>query len=135
MAIQLSIAARNALLDAIETAAGASAVLRVRTGAQPSSCAAVRAGTVLATLQLPADWAANAASGTKALAGIWQDPVADASGLAGHYEIMDSTLTNCHLQGSCSITAGSGDLKFDNDNFLLGNIINIQSFNLTAPGA
>ena len=116
MAIQLSIAARNALLDAIETAAGVSAVLRVRTGAQPSSCAAVRAGTVIATLQLPSDWAANAASGSKALAGIWQDPLADAAGLAGHYEIMDSTAATCHLQGSCSATGGGGDLQFDNAN-------------------
>lgn len=39
MAIQLSAAARNALLDAIETAIGATAVLKIRTGAAPADVA------------------------------------------------------------------------------------------------
>ncbi len=48
MALQLSVAARNARLDAIETTAGASAVLRIRTGAQvaPGSIS----GSLAATL-------------------------------------------------------------------------------------
>jgi len=34
MTIQLSVAVRNAMLDAIETAIGTSAVIKLRTGAQ-----------------------------------------------------------------------------------------------------
>ena len=56
MAIQLSVVVRNARLDAIETAIGASAILKVRTGAVPANCAAADSGTVLATVNLPADW-------------------------------------------------------------------------------
>ena len=40
MAIQLSVATRNAMLDAIETAIGASAIMKIRTGAVPTKRAA-----------------------------------------------------------------------------------------------
>ena len=42
MAVQLSVAVRNAMLDAIETAIGTSAVLKIRTGAPPASVATAR---------------------------------------------------------------------------------------------
>ena len=44
MPVQLSTAVRNARLDAIETAIGASAILRIRSGAVPANCAAADAG-------------------------------------------------------------------------------------------
>lgn len=53
MTVQLATSTRNAMLDAIETDAGTSAILKIRTGAQPANCAAADAGTVLATLNLP----------------------------------------------------------------------------------
>ncbi len=58
MALQFSAAVRNALLDAIETAVGTSAVLKIRSGAAPASVATADSGTVLATLNLPWDWRA-----------------------------------------------------------------------------
>lgn len=69
MPFQFSTAARNASLDAIETAIGTSPILRIRSGAAPANCAAARTGTVLATMNLPADWLAAAASGSKGLLG------------------------------------------------------------------
>ena len=102
MGYQFSTAARNGALDAIEVAAGASAVLRIRTGAPPANCAATRSGTVLATQNLPSDWMSAASGGVKSLLGTWQDSSADASGETGHFEVMDSTLTTCHIQGLCS---------------------------------
>ena len=69
MTIQLSVAVRNARLDAIETQIGASAVLKIRTGAPPATCATADSGTVLATVNLPADWMAAASGGAKALSG------------------------------------------------------------------
>lgn len=87
MTLQLSTSARNALLDAIETAAGASAILKIRTGAVPASPSAADTGTVLATIALPADWMAAAAGGTKAKSGTWEDTAADAAGTAGHFRI------------------------------------------------
>ncbi len=66
MALQLSAAVRNAMLDAIETTIGTSAVMKIRTGAPPASVATADSGTVLATLTLPSDWMAAASSGSKA---------------------------------------------------------------------
>jgi hypothetical protein len=135
MAIQFSVAVRNARLDAFETATGASAVLRIRTGAQPASCAAARTGTVLATANLPTDWMAAASGGSKALSGTWQDASADATGVAGHFEIMDSTLATCHMQGSVTLTAGGGDMTVDNVNFNAGQAFNVTGFTLTDGNA
>lgn len=131
MAVQLSIAVRNARLDAIETTVGTTPILRVRTGAQPANCAAARTGTVLATVNLPSDWMAAASAGSKALAGTWQDAAADAAGTAAHFEIMDSTGTTCHLQGSVTATGGGGDMTVDNAVFAVGQTFNVTAFTLT----
>lgn len=79
MSLQVSTAARNALLDAIETAIGASAILKIRTGAAPTNRAAADSGTVVATCNLPADYLAAASGGTKAKSGTWEDTSADAT--------------------------------------------------------
>ena len=81
MAFQFSTTARNASLDAIETAIGASAIMRLRTGAVPANCGAADSGTVIATINLPSDWMAAASGGSKAASGTWQDASADASGI------------------------------------------------------
>ena len=83
MALQYSTTVRNAQLDALETAIGASAILRIYSGAMPANCAAAATGTLLAEMNLPADWMASAASGSKAKSGTWSDTAANASGVAG----------------------------------------------------
>lgn len=88
MTVQFSVAVRNGRLDSIETTIGASAILKIRTGAQPANCAAADSGTVLATCNLPADWMAAAASGQKAKSGTWEDTSADATGTAGHFRLL-----------------------------------------------
>lgn len=133
MALQLSVAARSARLDAIETTVGVSAVLKIRTGAQPATCATADSGTVLATLTLPSDWLAAAASGVKALAGTWQDTSADAAGTAAHFRIYESTGTTCHLQGT--VGQGSGDLSLDNTVIAAGQQVTITAFTLTDGNA
>jgi len=125
MAVQLAVSVRNASLDAIETDTGTSAVLKIRTGAQPGSCATADSGTVVATLNLPSDWMGAAASGTKALAGSWADATADASGTAAHWRLYKSDGTTCQAQGSVS-TSGA-DLNVDSVNFSSG-----QSFTVTS---
>lgn len=135
MALQLSTTVRNARLDAIETAIGASAILKIRTGAAPADCAAADSGTVLATLNLPSDWMAAAASGSKAKSGTWQDASADAAGTAAHFRIYDSGGTTCHLQGTVTITGGGGDLTVDNTSFAVGQNFTITGFTLTDANA
>lgn len=132
MAVQLSTAVRNAMLDAIETAIGVSAVLKIRTGAQPANCATADSGTVLATLSLPSDWMAAAASGAKAKAGTWQDASADATGTAAHFRVYESTGVTCHLQGNVTVTGGGGDLTLDSISITAAQAITITGFTITA---
>lgn len=135
MAIQLSAAVRNAMLDAVETTIGADAVLKIRTGAAPADVATADSGTVLATLTLPSDWMAAASGGSKAKSGTWQDASADASGTAAHYRIYASDGTTAHLQGTVTATGGGGDLTVDNTSFNAAQSFTITSYSWTAGNA
>lgn len=131
MALQLSVATQNARLDAIETTIGVSAVLKIRTGAVPANCAAADSGTVLATLSLPSDWMAAAASGSKAKSGTWQDASADATGTAAHFRLYASDGTTCHAQGTVTATGGGGDMEVDNTSFAAGQSFTVTTFTIT----
>ena len=135
MALQYSVTVRNAKLDAVETAIGTSAVLKIRSGSAPSDCAAADSGTVLATITLPSDWMAAASSGSKAKSGTWQDTSADATGTAGHFRLYASDGTTCHAQGTVTATGGGGDLTLDNTSIASGQSVTISSFTLTAGNA
>lgn len=135
MVLQMSTAVRNAQLDALETAIGTSAIMRIRTGAVPANCAAADSGTVLATLNLPSDWMAAAASGVKSLSGTWQDTSADATGTAAHWRLYDSAGTTCHLQGTVTATGGGGDMTVDNTSFAAGQAFTVTTFSITAGNA
>lgn len=135
MAVQFSVAVRNARLDAIETTIGASAIMRIRTGAQPANCATADAGTILATLNLPADWMAAAALGAKAKSGTWEDTSADATGVAAHFRIYDTAGTTCHWQGTVTGTGGGGDIEVDNVNFATGQAFSVTSFSVSDANA
>ncbi len=135
MAIQLAVATRNARLDAIETEIGTSPILKIRTGAQPATCATADSGTVLATLTLPSDWMAAASSGTKAKSGTWEDTSADNTGTAAHYRIYDSGGTTCHLQGSVTATGGGGDMEVNNTSFASGQDFVITTYTWTDGNA
>lgn len=135
MAVQLSVALRNARLDVIESTIGTSAVLKIRTGAQPASVATADSGTVLATLTLPSDWMGGAAAGAKALAGVWSDTAADAAGTAGHFRIYASDGTTAHIQGSVTATGGGGDITLDNAVLAVAQLITITAFTLTDGNA
>jgi hypothetical protein len=133
MAFQFSVAARNAALDAIETAAGTAPTLEIRSGSVPATCATADSGTVLATMTLPSDWLAAASAGSKTLLGTWQDTAADAGGTAGHFRIKQST--TCHIQGTVTATGGGGDMTLDNTSIAVGQQVTITAFTLTAGGA
>lgn len=135
MAFQFSTTARNAWLDAIETAIGASAILRIRSGSVPATCATADSGTVLATMNLPSDWMAAASGGSKALSGTWQDASADATGTAGHFRIYDSGGSTCHIQGTVTATGGGGDMTLDNVSIASAQQVTITAFTISAGGA
>lgn len=135
MAVQLSVAVRDARLNAIETTVSTSAVLRIYSGAQPANCAAANSGTLLAEMALASDWMAAASSGSKALLGTWQDASANGTGTAGHWRIYENTITTCHLQGSVTATGGGGDLQLDNTSIATAQTVTITSFTLTDGNA
>jgi hypothetical protein len=135
MSIQLSVAVRNARLDAIETAIGTSAKLKIRSGSPPANCAAADSGDVLATLNLPSDWMAAADAGAKAKSGTWEDTSADAAGTAGHFRLYASDGSICHLQGTVTATGNGGDMTLDNIVIAAGQSITITGFTLTDGNA
>lgn len=135
MALQFSVAVRNARLDSVETTVGTSAVLQIRSGSVPANCAAANTGTVLATLNLPSDWMAAASAGSKTISGSWQDSAADATGIAGYFRIFDTSVTTCHIQGTITISGGGGDMELDNTSIAVGQQVTVTSFTLTDGNA
>lgn len=136
MSLQASTALRNAWLDAIETEAGTAAILELRTGAQPSNCAAASTGDLVASFTLDSDWASDASSGSKAFTGL---PKSDTSadnandGSDMHFRLFKSDGTTCVLQGS--VKASGGDLTLDNLTITAGQEVDFTSCTITAPGA
>ena len=126
MAVQFSVAVRNGQLDAVETVIGTLPVVKIRTGAVPANCAAADSGTVLWTETLASDWAAAAASGSKAWNNLPISGSVDADGTPGHYRLYASDGTTCGEQGTVTITGGGGDMTVDSTTWTTG-----QTFQIT----
>ena len=129
MALQYSVAVNNARLDAVETATGASAKLRIYTGAAPANCAAAATGTLLVDIALPADWMNAASAASKTKLGTWSG-TGVAAGTAGYFRIVDNAGTTAHIQGTCGI--GTGDLQLDNTNIAISQTVTVNTFTLNA---
>lgn len=134
MPLQLSITARNSELDAIETAAGASARLRLYTGDPPENCAAAASGTLLCDMPLPPDWMQEANAGMKLKAGVWTAQCI-ANGHIGHFRLYNNAGSICHAQGTVTASGGGGDMTFDNADVLINQSLVINSFTFKAQNA
>lgn len=134
MALQFSVAVRNAMLEAIEEVIGSAAILEIRTGAPPVNCAAADSGTLLASITLASDWSPAASNGSKAWAVPISDLDADAAGVAAHYRLKSSGGI-CHAQGTVTATGGGGDLTLDSVNIVLHQTLTITNWNWTMAGA
>ncbi len=135
MALQLSTSVRNAMLDAIETTVGTSAILELRTGSVPATCATADSGTLLISYSLASDWAAAASSGSKALSNTPISGSASATGTAGHFRLKDSGGTTCHAQGTITATGNGGDMTVDNTSITSGQTVNVTSLTFAQSGA
>jgi hypothetical protein len=123
------------MLDAIETAIGTTAVIKLKSGAQPANAAAADSGTVLATITLASDWMSAASSGSKAFSSTpLTDSSADATGTLAHYRVYASNGTTCHMQGSITATGGGGDMTVDNTSVTSGQSISITSWSMNMAG-
>ena len=138
MALQESVAVRNASLDAREVAIGTAPKLLIYTGAAPADCATAASGTLIAEGTLPSDWLAAAAAGVKSKLGAWAMaglPAAGGGATAGYFRLVDSAGTTCHQQGSVTISGGGGVMTLDNTSIANGQSITVNSYDITAGNA
>jgi hypothetical protein len=133
MALSYSTTLRNAQLDAITTAVGASGKLRIYSGTRPANVAASITGTLLAELTLNATFAPGASSGVLTLNSITADSSADATGTASHFRIWKSDGTTAVIDGDVG-TSGS-DLNLNSVSLTAGGSVSVTSFTVTAGNA
>jgi len=127
---------RNSMLDEILTYAGASAILRIYSGTQPSGGGT--ATTLLAELTCDATAFAPAASGgVLTLNAITADTAANASGTATWFRIVQSDGTTWVMDGDVTTTAaGTGDLQLNDTSIVLNGTVSLNGPNLiNAPNA
>lgn len=130
MALAYSTTLRNAMLDAITTAAGGSALLRIYDGTRPATGGS--ATTLLAELTCNATFAPSAASGVLTLNSITQDSSANATGTATWFRIVTSGATFV-LDGNVG-TSGS-DLNLTTTSIVSGQPVSVTSFTITEGNA
>ena len=130
MALAYSTTLRNARLDAITTAAGGSALLRIYDGSRPATGGT--ATTLLAELTCNATFAPSASGGVLTLNAITADSSANATGTATWFRIVTSGATFV-LDGNVG-TSGS-DLNLNTTSIVSGANVSISSFTITAGNA
>lgn len=130
MTLGLSTTLRNAMLDAITTAVGASGLLRIYDGTRPATGGT--ATTKLAELTCNSTFAPSASSGVLTLNAITADSSADATGTATWFRITTSGGTAV-IDGSVG-TSGA-DLNFNTTSIVSGANVSVSSFTITAPNA
>ena len=126
--MNLSTEVRNARLDAIETVAGTSPILKIRSGTMPTATSDADAGTVLSSLTLPSDWMAAASGGIKVKSGTWEDASADNTGTATHFRLYKSDGTTCVMQGT--VGTSSADMIVLSVSFVATQPFTVTAFTL-----
>ena len=127
MALGYAATLRNTMLNAITTAAGASALLRIYSGSRPATGGT--ATTLLAELTCNATFAPAASGGVLTLNAITQDSSADATGTASWFRIVKSDGTTHVLDGNVG-TSGS-DLNLTTTSIVAAQPVSVTSFTIT----
>jgi hypothetical protein len=130
MALAYSTTLRNAKLDAITTAVGASGFLRIYDGSRPATGGS--ATTLLAELTLNATFAPAASGGVLTLNAITSDTSANATGTATWFRIVTSGATFV-IDGNVG-TSGS-DLNLNTTSIVTAATVAVSSFTITAGNA
>jgi hypothetical protein len=130
MTISMTTAVRNARADALTTAIGNAALLRIYDGTPPANAnAALSGNTKLAELTCGSPFAPAAASGVQTANSITQDSSADATGTASFFRVYKSDGTTVTEQGSVG-TSGA-DLNLNTTSIVAGGPVAVTSFALT----
>lgn len=134
MALQYSVALRNAQLDQIETIGTVNAVLQIWTGTAPATAETTATGTKIVEFDLPADWMAAASAGSKALAGTWSGTGINGGGTAGYFRICTAAAATVGIVQGTIGTSGT-DMIIDNASIANGQTVNVTTFTVTAGNA
>lgn len=132
MALQYSVAARNARADSVATAVGSAGKLRLYTGSAPVDCATVASGTLLSEHTLGSPFA-PAASGGVLSPTLPSNVNASSSGTAGYWRIYKADGTTCVKQGSVG-TSGA-DINLNTLSIVSGGPVQLNSWAITEAGA
>lgn len=127
MAIQFSVALRNAQVGAIQTTTGSSGTLLILTGSVPATCATAQSGSLLATITLPTTFLTSS-GGSTTIAGTWSTS-ATGTGTAGYFRILDVS-SNCVVQGNVT-----SDLVLNNTSIASGQTVTVTTFTVTAANS
>ena len=125
MAIQYGVNFRNAGLNGKATNLGATASLKIFSGAVPANCAASDPTGLLCTITLPASPFAPASGGAMNMAGSWTANAIN-TGTAASHRIYDSS-ANCAVQGNVTT-----DLVLNNTSITSGQSITVTQYTLTS---
>lgn len=122
MTIYRSDTVRNALMDALDTARGASVQVQIRSGV-PDGVGG--AGTLLAQLTGNATgWAGAASGGVLTSNAITADSSADATGTAGHYELLTSGAV--WMESGIVDLGGTDGVSIDNTSITAGQTVQMS---------
>jgi hypothetical protein len=131
MALGMSTTLRNARLDAITTAVGASGKLRIYDGTRPATGGT--ATTLLAELTLNATFAPAASGGTLTLNAITADSSADATGTATWGRIVKSDGTTFVMD--VSVGTSGADINLNTTSLVTGANVAVTSAVFTEGNA
>jgi hypothetical protein len=132
MSVQMSVALRNARLDAITTAVGSAGLLRIYTGSAPVDCATVASGTKISEHTLGSPFAPGASAG--ALAPTLPANVnALNTNTAGYARVYKSDGTTCVLQ--LSVGTSGQDVNINTLSLVSGGPVQVSSMAVNELGA
>lgn len=116
-----------------------SGVLELRTGTQPTSANDAPVGTLLASIDLPADAFGAVTNGVISLAGVWQETAAPAAGVATWFRLKSSTdggassTSDVRIDGDVTATGGGGDIQITSTTIAVNDQVTVDTFTLTIP--
>lgn len=130
MTMSLRAATRNASLDTITTAVGASGILRIYDGTKPANVAtAITTQVLLAELTTNATFAPAASGGVLTLNAITSDSSANATGTATWARQFKSDGTTAIYD--LSVGTSGADINFNTVAFVAGAVIAVSSLTIT----
>lgn len=132
MAERLNDAARNRQADHVGDDFN-SGTLKIYTGSQPAAGGSAT-GTLLSTINLPADAMAAASAGVAAKQGTWSDSSAAATGTAGWFRIESSAGTRWY-DGAVGGSGSGAELELASTSITATQVVTVTAFTVTQPAS